>query len=50
MAVPSLTFAIPAYAGAKALGLVGARTKPSLDQMAESYRGIWDGLKALSMR
>lgn len=48
LALPSLTFAIPAYAAAKSLGLIGARTKPSLNQMAESYRGMWDGLKSLS--
>jgi len=48
LAVPSLTFAIPGYAIAKKLGLIGARTQPSLEQVGQSYMGIWDGLKALS--
>lgn len=48
VAVPSLTAAIPLYAAAKALGLQGARTKPSFAQIGQGYMGIWDGLKALS--
>lgn len=48
LAVPSLTFAIPGYAVAKKLGLIGSRTPASFEQMGQSYLGIWDGLKALS--
>lgn len=48
LAVPSLAFAIPGYAIAKKLGLIGARTQPSFEQMGQSYMGIYDGLKALS--
>lgn len=48
VAVPSLVAAIPLYAAAKQLGLIGARTKPSWNQIGQSYMGIYDGLKALS--
>jgi hypothetical protein len=48
VAVPSLAVATPLYAAAKALGLVGARTKPTLNQVGQGYMGIYDGLKALS--
>lgn len=48
LAVPSLAFAIPGYAVAKKLGLIGARTQPSLEQIGQSYLGIFDGLKSLS--
>lgn len=41
----SLLAAIPAYQGYKAV--VGARSKPSLDQVLQGYAGIGDGIKAL---
>lgn len=51
LAVPSLLGAIPAYTGYKTLAqLLGqpvARSKPSLDEMAEGYRGMWLGLRDL---
>jgi hypothetical protein len=47
LAFPSLLFAIPAYQGAKALGLRPQATKPSLAQMAEAYKGMWEGLPEL---
>jgi hypothetical protein len=50
VAVPSLAVATPLYAGAKALGLMSGRTKPSLYQVGQGYAGIIDGLKALSLR
>lgn len=50
VAVPSLAVATPLYAGAKALGLMSGRSKPSLYQVGQGYAGILDGLKALSAR
>lgn len=50
VAVPSLVVATPLYAAAKALGLVSARTKPSVNQVVQGYTGILDGLKSLSSR
>lgn len=41
---PGLAVAIPAYQLAKALRLVGSRTRPSLDQVTQGYKGIWEGL------
>lgn len=41
----SLLAAIPAYQGYKAV--VGARSKPSMDQVLQGYAGIADGIKAL---
>lgn len=40
----SLTFAIPAYAAAKALGLERARSKPSIAAILAGYKGIGQGL------
>ena len=48
VAVPSLAVATPLYAAAKALGLIGARTKPTMHQVGQGYMGIYDGLKNLS--
>jgi len=47
VAVPSLAVAIPGYYGAKLLGLIGARTRPSFDEVRGGYRGIGQGLLAL---
>lgn len=44
IAPASLLFAIPGYTLAKALHLQGARTGPSLDEMAAGYKGVWQGL------
>lgn len=44
-AIP-LSFMIPGYQGAKGLGLIGARTPPSIDQITQGYSGILDGLRA----
>ena len=46
----SLTFAIPAYAAAKATGLQQARTPPSWDQVFQGYAGIYDGLKSITTK
>lgn len=43
MAVPLLA-AIPVYQGAKALGLTSSRSEPSIDQAADAYRGVGEGL------
>lgn len=43
----SLAFAIPAYTGAKAVGLQKARTPASWAEIGQGYAGIYDGLKAL---
>lgn len=37
--------AIPAYTAAKAVGVMGGRSKPSIDEMAEAYRGVGRALK-----
>lgn len=44
MAGLSLPAAIPAYAAAKALGLQGARTPASLDQLFAGYHGYAEGM------
>lgn len=44
LAVPSLLASIPAYTAAKAVGLAGGRSPPSLAEMADSYRGMFSGL------
>lgn len=46
-AVPSLLAAIPAYTAAKYLGLFGGknRSPASLEEMAEAYRGMGQGLQ-----
>lgn len=41
----SLAVAIPLYSAAKALGLSKARSGASLDEMAQGYTGIGEGLK-----
>lgn len=38
------TFMIPGYQAAKAVGLLGARTQPSLDQLKHGYKGVGEGL------
>lgn len=47
LAVPSLIAAIPTYSVAKAAGILRARTPASLDEMAEGYRGLGEGIQAL---
>lgn len=37
--------AIPAYTAAKALGLMGSRSKPSLEEIKQGYVGLGEGLK-----
>lgn len=44
MAVPLLA-AIPAYQAAKVAGLTSARSNASIDQAADAYRGVQEGLK-----
>lgn len=44
LAVLSLLPAIPAYTGAKALGLVEGRSPASLEEILAGYRGMWQGL------
>jgi hypothetical protein len=44
-AIPLLGM-IPAYQGAKAVGLMGARTDPSWEQIKQGNLGILDGLRA----
>lgn len=36
---------IPAYTGAKALGILGGRSDATLDEMAEAYRGVGRGVQ-----
>ena len=40
----SLTFAIPAYSAAKALGVVHARSQPSIAAILDGYKGVCHGL------
>ena len=42
-AIPALGM-IPGYEAAKAMGMLSGRSPPSLDSMAEGYRGMWRGL------
>jgi len=44
VAVPSLLASIPGYTLAKLLGLQNGRSSASIDEMAEGYRGMWEGL------
>lgn len=37
--------AIPAYTAAKKLGIMGGRSQPSIDEMAEAYRGVGRGIR-----
>ena len=46
-AIPSLAFAIPAYTGAKALGLTDARSPASLREVLMGYQGMGKGIAAL---
>ena len=49
-AIPSLMFAIPAYTGAKALGLTKARSPASLRELLLGYRGMGQGIAGLLSR
>lgn len=44
VAVPSLLAAIPLYSIAKATGIIKARSPASIDEVAEGYRGLMEGL------
>lgn len=37
-------FMIPGYQAAKAVGLLGARTRPSWEQLKQGYKGVGEGL------
>lgn len=43
MAAP-IALATPLYAGAKALGLIGSRTGPTLNQVGQGLTGVGEGL------
>jgi hypothetical protein len=43
----TMPFLIPGYTAAKALGLHGARSEPSLDQIKQGYTGLAEGLLSL---
>lgn len=43
-ATPSLLAAIPLYSMAKGMGLLNTRSSASLDEMADAYRGLGQGL------
>lgn len=49
-AIPSLTFAIPAYTAAKALGIQKARSPASIAEMMMGYRGMGQGIASLFRR
>jgi hypothetical protein len=44
MAGLSLPFAIPAYSIYKAIGLGNSRSKPSIDEIIQGYKGLGEGL------
>jgi hypothetical protein len=44
VATPSLLAAIPLYSLGKAVGLLGSRSSASVDEMADAYRGVGQGL------
>jgi hypothetical protein len=44
VATPSLLAAIPLYSMAKGMGLLDTRSSASLDEMADAYRGLGQGL------
>lgn len=45
IAAPSLAAAIPLYTAAKMAGLLRTRSPASVDEMAEAYRGVGEGLR-----
>lgn len=47
LAVPSLAVSIPGYSLAKMFGAQRGRSRASLGEMAQSYRGVGSGLAAL---
>lgn len=42
--VPAMLAGIPAYTAAKALGLHGGRSPASMNEIAQAYRGVGEGL------
>jgi hypothetical protein len=50
LAVPSLTFAIPAYTAAKATGLLSNRSPASVDEIFAGYGGMLRGLLETSSK
>lgn len=47
IAVPSLLAAIPGYTLGKATGVIHSRSPASLNEMADAYRGLGQGLLSL---
>jgi hypothetical protein len=41
---PAMVAGIPAYTAAKALGLHGGRSPASINEIAQAYRGVGEGL------
>lgn len=41
---PIFALLVPGYQAAKATGIVEARTEPSLEQLQEGFKGIYEGL------
>lgn len=38
---------VPGYQAAKGVGLLGARTGPSMDQLKQGLLGAWEGLRGV---
>ncbi len=45
LAAPSLAVGAPLYTAGKYLGLIKARSEPSLEELAAAYRGIGQGFQ-----
>lgn len=50
LGVPTMLASIPAYNGAKAVGLLEGGSEPSLNSMAQAYRGVGEGVADLFKR
>ena len=48
--VPAMLAGIPAYTAAKALGLHGGRSPASMNEIAQAYRGVGQGLQNVIKR
>lgn len=47
---PAMLAAAPAYTAAKALGLHGGRSPASMNEIAQAYRGVGEGLQNVIRR
>ncbi len=50
LGAPAMVASIPAYSGAKSLGIMEGGSNPDMNTMAQAYRGVADGLKDILYR